>query len=145
MVCDYVRVRPATDFSLSGRQVMIQHFQGSSGTSYEEAARHVEEFLDVMHAYNIEIAPGGQLERACFVLLDLGFDRQNPDRVFAWNDFRNDLQLATGLFVLIRRLLECRNHPCFNSLIPYLHLWKKAHKKITGYASTKFICYLKKL
>lgn len=102
--------------------MMVEHFQGGGSMSFEECVKNVDDFLELLKAKGIDLVTGGPLERACYVALELGHQRQHLDDNAPWEDLRDDLQVAVGLLAIVHRLIERQNHPCFSALLPHLRL-----------------------
>lgn len=91
-------------------------------TPYEEAAAHVEWFLEFLRRHGTEPSSEGCLERACLVLLELNTRRFGPQRDLLWPDLRADLQYAVGIYAMIRRLWLVREHHDIETVLPHLRL-----------------------
>ena len=100
----------------------VHRIEGSSDVTYEDMQSNVNSFLELLGRHAVHMVPGGQLERACATLLDLPYRREHLATDSPWPSLRDDLQVAVGLGVLIRGLLECENHPSFQSLVPHLRI-----------------------
>lgn len=125
-----------------------ERFQGRGSYSFEESAKQVERFLEILRARDIPIENGGQLQRACVALLDLYYRRLNPGNDGPWDELRDDLQVAIGVGLLIRRLIECEGHPCFEQLLAHVRVLAAtkrgspspaAHAPVTDDAANKIV------
>lgn len=111
--------------------------------SFEQATNVVNQFLELLAEYGIDLTLGSKAEGEALAMIDVLDMWKNPNR--RPTDPRPIVRAALGFVDLAGKVVGVKNHPDFDQLIPHLQMLSKttvlqnASSQVTDDAANKVI------